>query len=295
MSRFYDALTEASRSAAVAAKLDEATDVEHHPAPPAENCGVSRDDACAVKAAHEAVEVNGSGKAAGVSSGALAQIRFDPAARLLPNSARSVVVEQYRRLRTKIFQERASNAFCSVAITSPEPQSGKTVTALNLALSCAMLPNCRVLLVDGDLRRGAVGAYLGLESRPGLSDAIEGTVRLEDAIVRSNEISADFLLRGNSKIPPAELLFSEAAAAQFRKMREGYDLVIVDTPPITLVADTQMIVANCDGVILVVRAFSTSRKALEKATQDLNSARIIGAVLNGGTRAQVYRGYGGYY
>lgn len=221
-------------------------------------------------------------------------LRFDPNTRVIPNAAKPVVLEQYRKLRTKVLQQFQVRRFRTLAITSPGPKEGKTTTALNLALSFSMLPNYRVLVVDGDVRRGSAGAYLGADRLPGLSNVIDGSARLEDVILQYEECAVHVLLRGNSPVPP-ELLFSAHIERHFRKMGEMYDLVIVDTPPVNLIADSQIIAAKCDAVLLVARAFSTTRKSLDKALHELSGMRIIGTVLNSGTKAQVYRGYGGYY
>ena len=96
-------------------------------------------------------------------------------------------------------------------------------------------------------------------------------------------------------MPAAELLHSSQLSAHFRSMTEQFDLVLVDSPPVNLLTDTQLLAANCDAVLLVTRAFATSRKALEKAVQDLTPFRVIGTVLNGGARVRSYGGYKGYY
>ena len=223
------------------------------------------------------------------------QIVFDPKARLIMNAADSGVAEHYRRLRTKIQQQQATKQFRSLIVVSPSPKEGKTVTVLNLGLSFATLPSFRVLIVDGDLRRGNIGKLLGVESQPGLTDLIEGSVKLEDAILKCDDLPLHFLLHGNSKMPPAELLHSPQLGKQFRRMSEQFDLVLVDSAPVNLISDTQLLAGCCDAVLLVARAFSTTRKSMEQAVQELSPFRIIGTVLNGGPRAHNYRRYKGYY
>jgi len=225
-----------------------------------------------------------------------AQIRFSPNARLIPQAANPAVVEHYRRLRTKILQQHASKPFKSLLVTSPGPEEGKTVTALNLALSFAMLPDFKVLIVDGDLRRGTIGKLLGVENHPGLSDMMAGTASLNDVVLQCLDLPIHFVLRGNAVLPPAELLHStDHLSRVFRHMTQEFDLVVVDSPPVNLITDAQLLSENCDAVLIVARAFRTSRKGLEQAVRDLQDSRIIGTVLNGGTRVQLYRGYHGYY
>jgi capsular exopolysaccharide synthesis family protein len=223
------------------------------------------------------------------------QISFDPNARLITQAADTVVVEHYRRLRTKILQQHADKPFKSLLVASPSPQEGKTVTVLNLALSFAMLPDLKVLVVDGDLRRGTIGKLLGADDHPGLSDLMEGTVELNDVVLRCPDLPVHFAVRGNSKVPPAELLHSSHVAGLFRQMTEEFDLVLVDSPPVGMLTDAQLLAGSCDAVLLIARAFSTTRKALEQTARELSAFRIIGTVLNGGTRTQTNRRYNGYY
>ena len=223
-------------------------------------------------------------------------IDFDPAARLITQAADPAVVEHYRRLRTKLLQQNSDKPFKSLLIASPNPQEGKTVTALNLALSFAMLSDFKVLLVDGDLRRGTIGKLMGVDEHAGLSNLMEGTVALEDVLLQCRDLPLHFLLRGNSELPAAELLHSTDRLRHiFNHMTEEFDLVIVDSSPVNLITDAQLLAENCDAVLLVARAFATTRKSLEQTVRDLNAFRIVGTVLNGGTRAQLYRRYNGYY
>jgi capsular exopolysaccharide synthesis family protein len=223
------------------------------------------------------------------------RIVIDPTARLITNAANSVVAEYYRRLRTKILQQQATKPFRSLLVVSPSPQEGKTVTVLNLGLSFATLPSFKVLIVDGDLRRGNMGRLLGVEHHAGLTDLLDGSAKLEDVVMRYEDTPLHFMARGESKVPPAELLHSPQLGTQFRRVSEQFDLVLVDSAPVNLITDTQLLAGSCDAVLLVARAFSTTRKSLELAVQDLNQFRIIGSVLNGGPRTQVYRRYKGYY
>jgi capsular exopolysaccharide synthesis family protein len=222
-------------------------------------------------------------------------ISLDTTARLLPHVTNSGVVEHYRRLRTKLLQQHATRPFQILLVTSPGPEEGKTVTVLNLALSYAMLPNYKVLIVDGDLRKGSLGKWLGVHGTPGLSNLIDGSATLEQVVLKSDEFPVHFMVRGNSKTPAAELLNSPLLGTHLRHMVEHFDLVIVDSPPVNVITDTHLLAANCDGVLLVARAYSTTCKALERAAADLSAFRIVGTVLNGANRNQLYRRYDGYY
>lgn len=323
MSRFYDLLKEASRSAgsngiseahstsmdvaaaAVPAPAVQAETVEAvspQPVPECREPAPAEPQAAPVNGTVEApTSANGGNRLQGqkvetprpTRSGVV--LKLDAATRVLPNITKSVVVEQYGKLRTKLLQEQGVRPFRTLAITSPGPQEGKTVTAINLALSFAVLPNFRVLIVDGDIRRGCIGEYFGVHDTPGLSNVLDGSARLQDVILSCEEHRLDVLPRGNSENSPAELILFDRVAGPFRHMGQLYDIVIIDSPPVNLIADAQIIASECDASLVVTRAFITKRKALERAMQDLGSTRVIGTVLNSGTRAQVYSRYGGYY
>jgi len=221
--------------------------------------------------------------------------KLDPNARVLPNAVDQSVVERYRRLRTKLMQQQAAKPFRSLMVTSANPQEGKTVTVLNLGLSFAMLPDFKVLVVDGDLRRGSLGKWLGAEEHPGLSNLIDGSANLEDVVLRNDDLPVHFMARGNSSVPAAELLHSPELSSCIQRMGEYFSMVLIDSPPVNLVTDVQLLAKGCDAVLLVVRAFVTTRKTLERTVQDLQSFRVLGTVLNCGTRAQLEGRYRGYY
>lgn len=326
MSRFYEALKEASRSRSSDHALPEngnghaftsnGDDVPAFDDDEKDRSPIPGSAAERVRAVNGAVPAQ---KQAGVSSrlsaplaltetipggeraahdgsfGTRTQLMCDHRARLIPFASDSIVVEYYRRLRTKILQQHATRPIRSLIVASADAQEGKTVTALNLGFSFAMLPNYRVLVVDGDLRRGTIGKLLGADDRLGFSDLIEGTATLEDVVLKDDGMGPHFMVRGQSRLAPAELLHSSGLTSHFERMAAHFDLVIVDSPPVNLIVDTQSLASGCDAVLLVARAFKTTRKSLQRAVQDLSQYRVIGTVLNGGTRSQLYRKYNGYY
>jgi non-specific protein-tyrosine kinase len=212
------------------------------------------------------------------------------------NVVDSTVLEHYRRLRTKILQHQAAKPFRTLVVTSPAPEEGKTITVLNLGLSFAMLPGFKILLVDGDLRRGSLGACLGLEQRPGLSNFLDGSATLEDVVLKCEDVPIHFMGRGDSSLGASERLQSFDLKTKFDQLAEHFSLVLVDSPPVNLIADVEIVAAACDAVMLVARGFSTTMKSFQRAVHDLSSFRVIGTVLNGSTRSQsYYRHYRGYY
>lgn len=229
-----------------------------------------------------------------VSLGQPTEVTINRYAHLLPHAADPEVVDYYRNLRTKLLQLRELKPFRTLCVTSPNPNEGKTVTVLNLGMSLAMLPSFRVLVVDGDLRKGTLGKWLGVEKRAGLGNFLEGHVSAEDIVLRSEEFPVHFIVRGTSSVAPAELLHNSKWKTLMRRMAEYYDVVLVDCPPANLVSDTHLLAAGCDGVLLVARAFSTTCKQFQKMAADLAQFRILGTVLNAASTSLMYYGYGGY-
>jgi succinoglycan biosynthesis transport protein ExoP len=226
------------------------------------------------------------------SLGAPTSVALDKKARIIPHAIDSTIVEYYRRLRTKIIQKREEQGFRTLLVTSANPQEGKTVTSLNLGLSFAMLPSFKVLVIDGDLRRGSLGNWLGIPpSQPGLSNLVDGSARLEDVVLKSEAVPMHFMVRGNSKVPDAHPSQFEV---HFRRLAECFDLILVDSPPVNLLADVQLLARCSEAVLLVARSFVTSRQALEKAVQELQPYNVIGTVLNASSVERSKRYYGYY-
>src|ERR1700722_13513750 len=170
------------------------------------------------------------------------KILLDKTARLIPHTTDPIIVERYRMLRTKILQEREKKFFRSLVVTSAGPQEGKTVTVLNLALSFAALPSFKVLVVDGDMRKGTLGDWLGIDrDRPGLSNLLEGSAGLEQVLLKSEELSLHVIPRGNAHI--CDLQSSQFDRC-FRQLSDQFDLVLIDTPPVNLITDVQIMAAS---------------------------------------------------
>lgn len=220
------------------------------------------------------------------------KITFDKQARLIPHTADPIVLERYRMLRNKILLEREKRFFRSLVITSASPREGKTVTVINLGLIFAALSSLKVLVVDGDMRRGTLGTWMGIDPKhPGLTNLLDGSARMEDALIHVEDAPLYILPRGNSQIGDVQLSRFDAC---FKPLTKHFDLILVDTPPVNVISDVQTIATSCDAVLLVARAFATTTKSLEQAVEKLQSYRMIGSVLNAGTPLQS-RKYQGYY
>jgi polysaccharide biosynthesis transport protein len=210
-----------------------------------------------------------------------------------------MVGECFRSIRTAVLlAAKQSNRSQVIAVTSPLPGDGKTTTALNLALVLAQ-QGSRVLLVDADMRRPAVGKELRIdvEAREGLSTALVlGTC---DGLITQSPIHKNlyFLPSGPQPQYPADLLGSHRMSIFLEKWRSEYDFVIVDTPPVLLVTDSVVLAPATDGMVIVARHGITSRDALHRTSAMVSAAggNVLGVLLNAIDKfSDSYYGYYGH-
>ncbi|MDX6372904.1 MAG: tyrosine-protein kinase [Nocardioidaceae bacterium] len=189
--------------------------------------------------------------------------------------------EAFRLLRTNLQFLDLEQQPRSLVITSAVPGEGKTVTAANLAVALAQAGR-KVLLVDGDLRRPRVAALLDLDGAVGLTSVLVGTATLEDAIQVHDASGLHFLASGPKPPNPTEILQSRVTHDLLKRLRDDFDMVIVDAPPLLPVADAAVIATATDGAIVVARHGKTSRDQLREAVTRLENvgARVFGVVIN---------------
>ncbi|MBI4011595.1 MAG: CpsD/CapB family tyrosine-protein kinase [Candidatus Rokubacteria bacterium] len=199
----------------------------------------------------------------------------------------SFEADQYRALRHVVEQRRSDAGLQIVAITSPGVEEGKTTTALNLAGTLAEGQAARVLLVEADVRRSAVGRYLGLghAGRAGLVDAIlDPALTLEDAVVPCRPFNLTVLLAGHHPAITYDLLKSARLGELLSDARRRYDYIVLDAPPLVPVPDCRLIERWVDGFLVVVAAHRTPRALLEEALNVMDPAKVVGLVFNGDDR-----------
>jgi capsular exopolysaccharide synthesis family protein len=189
--------------------------------------------------------------------------------------------EAFRVLRTNlsfIDVDQTSKAF---VITSSVPGEGKSTTAVNVAIALASAGQ-HVLLVDGDLRRSQVASMLGLEASVGLTTALVGSVDLAEAIQVHSPSGLHVLTAGRTPPNPAELLQSKAMTEVMTQLREMFDVLIIDAPPLLPVTDAALMAAQADGAVLVVRFGKTTKDQLSNAVDRLKAVESapLGVVLN---------------
>lgn len=192
-------------------------------------------------------------------------------------------VEAYKSLRTNLEFLSASSGCKVILITSSAPEEGKSNVAINLATTMAA-GGKKVVLVDGDLRKGSLSRYLHLNrNRPGISNVVANQCTLADALVRFKNVQFTLLPVGPLPPNPSEMLATPAVEALFKGLREYYEYVIVDTPPVSVVTDAAVMCRFADGAILVVRPGVTTTQGAQLSKKNLEAvhAHILGVVLNG--------------
>jgi capsular exopolysaccharide synthesis family protein len=198
----------------------------------------------------------------------------------------SAAAEQYRTLRARISQSEESHPMRVIQVTSPGKGDGKSVTALNLALTMAQEFQRRVLILDADLRSPNVHTLLGLPAGPGLVEVLTGTAGLEEALVEIPEHHLTVLRAGRTYERPAEMLGSGPMRRLVDSLRTQFDRIVVDSAP-TTVADAGAVAPLSDGLLLVVRASATTTPAISRAIATLASSKLLGLVFNeSGTPAE---------
>lgn len=198
----------------------------------------------------------------------------------------SFAAEQYQNLRLKIERLRQVRDLRVIAVTSPGASDGKTVTSINLAGALARGAASRVLLVDADLRRPEIANQLNLgEDTTGFADLVgSGSVPLRDAIRPLDDHNVDVITAGTVAGPIHEVFRSARLPQLLSDVRNQYDYVILDTPPLMPVVDSALLSRVVDGVLIVVAANKTPRKLLEEALNELDAAKVLGIVFNNDDR-----------
>ena len=207
-----------------------------------------------------------------------------------PDEYTRQALESYRALRTRLMRQQTTSGLRSVVISSSLPGEGKTLTALNLALSCSQLPDMRVLLVDADLRTRGLTKLEGSPEGPALAQVLAGQARFEDAVLATDLPNLYVVGAGTVPVSSPDLFVGPRWKEFMGWCSESFKLILVDSPPILSLADFELISNACDGVLVVVRARSTRRELLRKTASQIDSKKLLGVVFNA-----TESGTGGYY
>lgn len=281
MSRIHDALKKAESERGLAQSLDVAVPVasvepaNHNagPVPPKGVLNETSDHTFSLGAGLRFEDV--------VAHCAHPRWNPDPTGNLFQNSSQHAhSTEQLRTLRSRLYQLRKHDALRTILFSSAVPTEGKTFVAANLAQAIIRQPERRVLLIDADLRCPRQHLALRAPLKPGLADYLRGDADEMAVIQHGQEGNLCFISGGQTVANPTELLSTSRFKALLDRVSPAFDWILVDSPPSLPVADARLISDICDGIILVVKAASTSFELVQKAQQTFQGKKILGVVLN---------------
>jgi protein-tyrosine kinase len=203
--------------------------------------------------------------------------------------------EEFRSLRTRLNHLQSLQPIQTVVVTSPSPAEGKSFTAANFAIAQAQLEGNAVLLADFDLRRPVVHNLFQAERSPGVTEYLQGKVTLEQVIKRVEGTNLYILPAGEAVINPLELLNLPEVKLMLDRLPSLFNWVILDTPPLLFAADANLLSTLCHGTIMVVRMGSTTIDTVTRAMQSLCQNNMLGIVVNGANRGELYNKYTYYH
>jgi capsular exopolysaccharide synthesis family protein len=220
---------------------------------------------------------------------------------------RGAGVEQFRSLRSRIYQARYEVPLKTILISSGMPAEGKTFVVANLAMSLARNNLNNILLIDGDLRRPSLHNLLGAPSAPGLAEYLSGNAELTSIMQRSltNQTASNAVMRGVSNItfiPAGKCSDNSSEVVSNHRMEDliatlspYFDWILVDSPPVLAVTDAVELARAADAVLLVARGASTPFGVAQSAQAAFSNSRILGFVLNAVKDAPRNGSYSYYY
>lgn len=208
---------------------------------------------------------------------------------------RSPVSEAFRALRTNIDFSSVDETIQVIMVTSSGPEEGKSTVSANLAAAYAQADK-KVLLIDADLRKPTAHKTFSLSNRFGLSSLLSQQAVLEDTVQDSGVSNLSIMTSGPIPPNPAEMMASNRMSTLLQDLRQRYDVILIDTPPLLAVTDAQIMASKSDGVIMVVSYGKVKRDIAVKAKSNLDrvGAKMLGVVLNN-VKRKASEGYYYYY
>lgn len=226
------------------------------------------------------------------------EIAFTPSSDSLlvnPSKPREAPAEEFRSLRTRLNHLQTLQPLHTLVVTSASPAEGKSFTAANLAIAQSQLADKRVLLADFDFRRPSVNKTFQIDCAPGITDYLTGKASLSSILRKVVGSNLYILTAGEAVSNPLELLNLKECKALISDLRDHFDWVILDSPPLLFAADGNLLATMCDGTILVVRIGATTFDAVTRAMQSLCENNVLGVVVNGARRGELYSKYTYYH
>jgi capsular exopolysaccharide synthesis family protein len=205
---------------------------------------------------------------------------------------RGAGIEQFRTLRSHVYQLRDQAPLKTILVSSGMPAEGKSFITANLAVSLARNKNVDILLIDADLRRSSLHTMLGTNNTPGLSEYLGGTAELSAIMQRDRNPEADeasgkhgianltFIPAGSGGDSSSELVTNPRLEQLIATVSPHFDWILIDSAPVLAVADTVDIARVVDGVLLVARGASTPYDVAQRTQAAFRNSRVLGFVLN---------------
>ena len=204
-------------------------------------------------------------------------------------------MEEFRTLRTRLNHMKSLQPMNTVVMTSPSPAEGKSLSAANLALAEAHLAGNVTLLADFDFRRPIVHTLFQTDRSPGITDYLLGKVPLHQAMRKLAGTNMYIMPAGEAVINPLELLNLREVKLLLDRLPSLFNWVILDSPPLLFAADANLLSTMCHGTLLVVRIGHTTIDSVTRAMQSLCNNNVLGIVVNGARRGELYSKYTYYH
>jgi receptor protein-tyrosine kinase len=203
--------------------------------------------------------------------------------------------EEFRTIRTRLNHLQTLQPIHTLVVTSASPAEGKSFTAANLAIAQAQLEGNMTLLADFDFRRPVMHNLFQINRAPGMTDYLQGKATLDQIIKRIEGTNLHVMPAGEAVMNPLELLNLPEVKSLFERLPSLFNWIVLDTPPLLFAADANLISTFCHGTVLVVRIGSTTIDSITRAMQSLCQNNILGIVVNGAHRAELYSKYTYYH
>jgi len=204
-------------------------------------------------------------------------------------------MEEFRTLRTRLNHMQSLQPIHTVVVTSASPAEGKSLTASNLALAEAHLTGNTTLLADFDFRRPIVHTLFGIDRGPGITDYLLGRAPLHKVIKKIAGTNLYVMPAGEAVMNPLELLNLREVKHLLDRLPSLFQWVIMDSPPLLFAADANLLGTMSDGILMVVRIGHTTIDSVTRAMQSLCNNNVLGIVVNGARRGELYSKYTYYH
>ena len=204
-------------------------------------------------------------------------------------------MEEFRALRTRLNHMKSLQPIHTLVVTSPSPAEGKSLSAANLALAEAHLAGNVTLLADFDFRRPIVHTLFQTDRSPGITDYLLGKIPLHQALRKIAGTNLYIMPAGEAVINPLELLNLREVKMLLDRLPTLFHWVVIDSPPLLFAADANLLSTLCHGTLLVVRIGHTTIDSVTRAMQSLCNNNVLGILVNGARRGELYSKYTYYH